>query len=294
MAEETKNYFVGDRAGWSKTPFKVALNYGRDADAHNTRTRICITPDAEFLLTTTTEKDGTETTIQKVKGTSIWPGSGMTLTIMVEHVSGEGGNGGFDCEVGGELVATIKEVMVCNKDEEVPACFDQPNLADQQMTFGVGSSLERCLNVQAEGYDGFLTYFPIKAEEETYDILSQFVLKTGTTDAVVAETETVAETEAAAETEAEGEEAPASPKLMADAEWEGDLQYMSLYLDRKEQVEDENQAYLEAHPAVRQMCSDFLLHLMHRKPDDVVDEARGFFKQYSQQVAPSKHVFELQ
>jgi RNA recognition motif-containing protein len=82
-------YFVGDRANWSKTPFQVALNYGRDADAHNTRTRIRITPDAEFLLTTTTEKDGSETTIQKVKGTSIWPGSGLTLTIMVENVSGE-------------------------------------------------------------------------------------------------------------------------------------------------------------------------------------------------------------
>ena len=161
MAEETKNYFVGDRADWSKTPFQVALNYGRDADAHNTRTRIRITPDAEFLLTTTTEKDGTETTIQKVKGTSIWPGSGLTLTIMVENVSGEGGNGGLlDCKVGDEIVATIKEAIVCNKDEEVPACLDQPNLADQQMTFGVGCSLERCLNVE-----GGECYFPIKAEE---------------------------------------------------------------------------------------------------------------------------------
>ena len=99
----------------------------------------------------------------------------------------------------------------------------------------------------------------------------------------------------AAEAAAAGEAVQDGPKLeMEDAEWEGDLQYMSMYLDRKEQVEDENHAYLEAHPAVRQMCSDFLVHLMHRKPDDVVDEARGFFKQYTQQLAPSKHVFELQ
>ena len=165
MAAETKNYFVGDRADWSKTPFQAALNYGRDADAHNTRTRICITPAAEFLLTTiritpSAEKDGsgTETTtetIQEVKGTSIWPGSGLTLTIMVEQVSG-----GTHYKVGDEIVATIKEEHVCNKNAEVPACLNQPNLADQQMTFGVGCSLERCLNVE-----GGECYFPIKAEE---------------------------------------------------------------------------------------------------------------------------------
>ena len=170
MAAETKNYFVGDRADWSKTPFQAALNYGRDADAHNTRTRICITPAAEFLLTTiritpAAEKDGsgTETTtetIQEVKGTSIWPGSGLTLTIMVEHVSGNGGKGGLYCKVGDEIVASIKEEHVCNKNEEVPACLNQPNLAEQQMIFGVGCSIERCLNVE-----GGKCYFPIKAEE---------------------------------------------------------------------------------------------------------------------------------
>lgn len=81
---------------------------------------------------------------------------------------------------------------------------------------------------------------------------------------------------------------------MADSEWEGDLQFNSLYLDRKEQVEGENDAYLKAHPAVRQMCSDFLAHLLHRKPEDVVGEARSFFGNYSKNLAPSKHVFELQ
>eukprot|EP00729_Bicosta_minor_P004163 gene4163-19170_t len=100
--------------------------------------------------------------------------------------------------------------------------------------------------------------------------------------------------EATATATAAAEAFPAGPTMMADAEWEGDLQYMSLYLDRKEQVEDENQAYLEAHPAVQQMCSDFLVHLMHRKPEDVVGEAQRFFTKYSQSVAPSKHVFELQ
>jgi hypothetical protein len=76
------------------------------------------------------------------------------------------------------------------------------------------------------------------------------------------------------------EEEPAGP--VDDSKWEGDLQYTSMYLDRKEEVEGENQRYLEGHPALRQMCSDFLVHLMHRKPEDVVGEAKGFFTQYAQ------------
>jgi hypothetical protein len=85
--------------------------------------------------------------------------------------------------------------------------------------------------------------------------------------------------------DATDEAAPATSAVAApmdDSQWEGDLQYTSMYLDRKEEVEGENQRYIEAHPALRQMCSDFLVHLMHRKPDDVIGEAKGFFTQYSQ------------
>jgi hypothetical protein len=53
-----------------------------------------------------------------------------------------------------------------------------------------------------------------------------------------------------------------------------------MYLDRMDEMKGENEAFLESHPAVQQMCSDFLVHLLHRKPDDVVAEAKSFFTQY--------------
>eukprot|EP00039_Didymoeca_costata_P019811 m.339026 g.339026 ORF g.339026 m.339026 type:complete len:101 (+) comp18636_c0_seq1:174-476(+) len=67
------------------------------------------------------------------------------------------------------------------------------------------------------------------------------------------------------------------PKDKDDSWWETDAQYHSMYLDRKDEIQKENSDFLASHPEVRQMCNDFLMHLLQRKPDDVYAEAQTFF-----------------
>ena len=45
----------------------------------------------------------------------------------------------------------------------------------------------------------------------------------------------------------------------------------------QDEVVGENERYLESHPALRQMCADFVAHLLFRKPDDPITEGRRFF-----------------
>ena len=45
----------------------------------------------------------------------------------------------------------------------------------------------------------------------------------------------------------------------------------------QDELENQNAVFLKNHPEVQQIASDFLLHLLHRKPEDVFAEAADYF-----------------
>eukprot|EP00041_Stephanoeca_diplocostata_P010681 m.170061 g.170061 ORF g.170061 m.170061 type:complete len:128 (-) comp18255_c0_seq1:150-533(-) len=63
----------------------------------------------------------------------------------------------------------------------------------------------------------------------------------------------------------------------AGVNWEGDMQFQSMALERKVEAEANFGKYLAEHPDVKGICSDFLKHLLIFKPVDVVAEAVRYF-----------------
>ncbi|XP_027735278.1 ciliogenesis-associated TTC17-interacting protein isoform X1 [Empidonax traillii] len=59
--------------------------------------------------------------------------------------------------------------------------------------------------------------------------------------------------------------------------WEEDIQLCSWFLDRKEELQLSHAAYLQQHPEVRALLSDFLQALLLRQPHDPLSFAAEFF-----------------
>uniref|UniRef100_A0A8C6KX73 Ciliogenesis-associated TTC17-interacting protein n=1 Tax=Nothobranchius furzeri TaxID=105023 RepID=A0A8C6KX73_NOTFU len=59
--------------------------------------------------------------------------------------------------------------------------------------------------------------------------------------------------------------------------WEEDLQMVSEFSDRKEELKADHTSYLRQHPEIRALLSDFLLSLLLRKPNNVFQFAREYF-----------------
>ncbi|XP_071418106.1 ciliogenesis-associated TTC17-interacting protein [Pithys albifrons albifrons] len=59
--------------------------------------------------------------------------------------------------------------------------------------------------------------------------------------------------------------------------WEEDIQLCSWFLDRKEELQLSHAAYLQQHPEVRALLSDFLQALLLQQPHDPISFAAEFF-----------------
>ncbi|EGD76000.1 hypothetical protein PTSG_00707 [Salpingoeca rosetta] len=62
--------------------------------------------------------------------------------------------------------------------------------------------------------------------------------------------------------------------------WEDDQEGWSMYLDKKAELKEEQHAYVTAHPELKHLVSDFLQHIIVRKPDDVYQAAKDYFAQF--------------
>ena len=91
----------------------------------------------------------------EVRGGGVWPGTGMTMTCVVEAVVGDYP---YASSVGDEFAATIGETLVNTSDESVPlqTSAKRPQSLDEACWLGTEVSLERSLEI-----DG-TTYFPMK------------------------------------------------------------------------------------------------------------------------------------
>ncbi|KAM7017313.1 ciliogenesis-associated TTC17-interacting protein [Passerculus sandwichensis] len=74
-----------------------------------------------------------------------------------------------------------------------------------------------------------------------------------------------------------GRFAPQLPFPKEPLEWDEDMELYSYFLDRKEELQLSHAAYLQQHPEVRALLSDFLQALLHQQPDDTISFAAEFF-----------------
>jgi len=72
-------------------------------------------------------------------------------------------------------------------------------------------------------------------------------------------------------------------------QWEDDLEMLSHFLDRKEDLKEDHLNYMRRHPELKAILGDFLQFLLMRKPSDVIEFAADFFSSYSStaQMKPS-------
>ncbi|KAM9549163.1 ciliogenesis-associated TTC17-interacting protein isoform 2-T2 [Guaruba guarouba] len=68
---------------------------------------------------------------------------------------------------------------------------------------------------------------------------------------------------------------PPFPKQPLD--WEEDIQLFSWFLDRKGELQEYHAAYIQQHPELQVLLSDFLLALLLQQPQDPVSFAAEFF-----------------
>ncbi|XP_037537394.1 ciliogenesis-associated TTC17-interacting protein [Nematolebias whitei] len=73
-------------------------------------------------------------------------------------------------------------------------------------------------------------------------------------------------------------------------EWDKDMQTHCDFLDRKEELHADRASYLKEHPEVRALLSDFLAFLLLRKPDDVFQSAREYFRTFASRRPPESNV----
>ncbi|XP_029970643.1 ciliogenesis-associated TTC17-interacting protein [Salarias fasciatus] len=67
---------------------------------------------------------------------------------------------------------------------------------------------------------------------------------------------------------------------------EEDMEMQSKFLDRKEEIKADHAQYLQQHPEIRALISDFLQSLLLRKPDDVVQFAGEYFLPFASHRPP--------
>uniref|UniRef100_A0A8C3MBC4 Ciliogenesis-associated TTC17-interacting protein n=2 Tax=Geospiza parvula TaxID=87175 RepID=A0A8C3MBC4_GEOPR len=70
---------------------------------------------------------------------------------------------------------------------------------------------------------------------------------------------------------------PQLPFPKEPLDWEEDMELYSYFLDRKEELQLSHAAYLQQHPEVRALLSDFLQALLHQQPHDTIAFATEFF-----------------
>nr|XP_054492742.1 LOW QUALITY PROTEIN: ciliogenesis-associated TTC17-interacting protein [Agelaius phoeniceus] len=70
---------------------------------------------------------------------------------------------------------------------------------------------------------------------------------------------------------------PQLPFPKEPLDWEEDMELYSYFLDRKEELQLSHAAYLQQHPEVRALLSDFLQALLHQQPHDTISFAAEFF-----------------
>ncbi|XP_018862984.1 ciliogenesis-associated TTC17-interacting protein isoform X2 [Parus major] len=70
---------------------------------------------------------------------------------------------------------------------------------------------------------------------------------------------------------------PQLPFPKEPRDWEEDIQLCSCFLDRKEELQLSHAAYLQQHPEVRALLSDFLRALLLQQPQDPISFAAEFF-----------------
>jgi len=63
--------------------------------------------------------------------------------------------------------------------------------------------------------------------------------------------------------------------------WEDDIEMLSHFLDRKEELKEDHVNYMKRHPELKAILGDFLQFLLMRKPSDVIEFAADFFSSYS-------------
>lgn len=70
---------------------------------------------------------------------------------------------------------------------------------------------------------------------------------------------------------------PQLPFPKEPLDWEEDIQLQSLFLDRKDELQLSHAAYLQQHPEVWALLSDFLQALLLQQPHDPISFAADFF-----------------
>ncbi|XP_031971140.1 ciliogenesis-associated TTC17-interacting protein isoform X2 [Corvus moneduloides] len=70
---------------------------------------------------------------------------------------------------------------------------------------------------------------------------------------------------------------PQLPFPKEPLDWEEDIQLYSWFLDRKDELQLSHAAYLQQHPEVRALLSDFLQALLFQQPHDPISFAAEFF-----------------
>ncbi|KAM4897299.1 ciliogenesis-associated TTC17-interacting protein [Sylvia borin] len=70
---------------------------------------------------------------------------------------------------------------------------------------------------------------------------------------------------------------PQLPFPKEPLDWEEDIQLYSCFLDRKDELQLSHAAYLQQHPEVRALLSDFLQALLLQQPHDPISFAAEFF-----------------
>uniref|UniRef100_A0A1I8I1U5 Ciliogenesis-associated TTC17-interacting protein n=2 Tax=Macrostomum lignano TaxID=282301 RepID=A0A1I8I1U5_9PLAT len=71
-----------------------------------------------------------------------------------------------------------------------------------------------------------------------------------------------------------------------ELQWEDDLELYSRYSERKEAIKADHLSYMRDHPELSAMMSDFLQHLLLRKPANPVQSAAEYFASFSTRLPP--------
>ena len=70
------------------------------------------------------------------------------------------------------------------------------------------------------------------------------------------------------------------PKMAGNLPWTEDIEMISRYLDEKASLESNYIEYIRSHPRIRGVLSDYMTHILIRKPDDVFEATAEFFKAF--------------
>lgn len=64
-------------------------------------------------------------------------------------------------------------------------------------------------------------------------------------------------------------------------QWEEDIEMVSKYLDEKNYLESRHMEYIQTHPRLKALLSDFMMHILIQKPEDVFAATAEYFKAFT-------------